>query len=264
MIVAAVLVLLVIIIYVAAMILQSTKERTLILSKPIKLDGSQYTIPGNNIVSTTNGQEFTYSFWLYLADEYAATGSHKRLLMRGNRDNLSGANPIVYMHKSANKMVIAMTTNFSLASNPPLADLNALHNSIELPNYNTPLHMVINYIPLQRWVHIAIAFQEGILTVYMDGAIYQVKNMYDISNPEGIHPIGRGTTGDIIVGDSNNRTKGFMTRIEFFNYFLPQKDVMDVYQRGPTGGSFLNSLFGINDYGFRTPVYRKTVEDTVN
>lgn len=266
-IVLVVIVLLVIILYIVRLVLKSSKERTILVKKPFKLDGSPVTISGSKIVATLNGQEFTYSFWIYLSDEYTTTQNSKRIMMRGGVDgDLTSANPIVFLEPASNKMFLVLQTNKSIRSEGGRManSLNAIKDLIDTNASNQPLHIAIDYIPMQRWVHIALSFQDGILTVYMDGTIYAVKSVEQVKDDSEKLPIVRATTGDVVLGSETDRTAGFLTQLEFYNYFMSQQNIMDLYQRGPSGGGVLRNLFGMDEYGVRNPFYRKTVDSTMN
>jgi len=64
----------------------------------------------------------------------------------------------------------------------------------------------------------------------------------------------RGNAGDLIIGSPNFSVNGFMSKLEFYNFALSHKQVIDIYQSGPVNKTLL-SKFGIGNYGIRAPIY---------
>jgi len=126
---------------------------------------------------------------------------------------------------------------------------------------------IIDYVPLQRRVHVAFSVQDAIVTIFMDGEIYSVKSITDIPNVDPVNTnsgsilstSARGfysnTIGDMYVGDSKYMTRGFVSRMQYFNYACTQKQMEQVYKAGPVKQSIL-SMIGLGTYGVRAPVYK--------
>jgi hypothetical protein len=295
------LVLLAILLYILSLVRATTKQRSLVTKNVIRLEGTPVTASGASLATTHNGHEFTYAFWIYVSDQYAATSHPKRVLARGSgmsdtgaSADVSGANPVVYLGANSNRLTVALQTNqagtvtlesapSALAAGAAGAAAAAAAPSTSIEVHPRVLRISIDYLPLQRWVHVAFGVQDSLVTVYMDGDIYAIKNVRELSQSTAARPPGagpspvpvpaaqqaeqlmilKGTTGDIVLGDPRHKTPGYVSYIEFFNYFLPQNDVQKLYARGPSGGGFLASLMAM-DYGFRSPVYKRTATLTAN
>lgn len=244
---------LVVVVYIIMQIRKSSFEKTIIVPDALMLSDPKrvpFVKPSAEIPATKNGQEFTYSFWLYLSEHYEATSDHKLVFQRGLLDSFGASNPLVFMDSSTNKMYIAIRTNNS-------QPINTLAEVLP-PSNKHYLVGTIDYVPLQRWVHVAFTIQDGNFTIYMDGDIYAVKNIADMTDTMDAslaRPILRGTAGDIEVGRASNMVDGYLSKLEFFNYTVSQSDIAALYKYGPIKGSFLKWL-GINQYGIRNPVYK--------
>jgi hypothetical protein len=136
---------------------------------------------------------------------------------------------------------------------------------------------VVDYVPLQRWVNIAFSIQDAILTVFLDGDIYSVRSITDVQNMDPVNTtVSANTTtgsasavngrsfysssvGDMYIGDTKALVKGFISRVQYFNYALTQKDIQNVYASGPVKKSLL-SFIGLTEYGVRSPVYKVSDE----
>jgi len=261
-IVLAMFAIILIVVYIVNMIRKSSMKKIQILDKVIALDNRQivpYTVPSGAMDVTLRGQEFSYSFWMYLSPHYDATANHKLLFTRGNPENeyttfSSTANPIIFMHKSTNVLYFAMSTTEVKENTNTLESIISRNANGQFTSKYLVSH--IDYLPLQRWVHVAMAVRDASMTIYMDGDIYSVVNVADIPWSNGqVRPIIRGTQGVGAIGSPNNPTKGFMSHMEFFNYGLTQDQVKALYKNGPIRQTFLGRL-GLGNYAWRTPIYK--------
>lgn len=256
--VLAFIAIIVIILYIVYKIRNRNLQSVILVDKPLKLFDMQeapVTFSSDKIVPTSNGQEYTYSFWVYIVDYDSVSSQHRRLFLRNSGSEVDQANPVVFMDGRTNRMYIATKTNMASSVNS-LDDLLPENN-----NATKYMTAVVEYVPLQRWVHISVVLQDNLLTVFKDGDMYTVKNVHDLWNSGAgeERPIFMGTRGNVYVGhaqDNNTPTHGFISRLQFFNYALMEKDVQDVYAQGPTSGGVLSTV-GLNQYGVRTPIYRK-------
>ena len=81
---------------------------------PVKLDKDQIAeLPNTDKLPTLdNGREYAYSFWLYL-DSIDSDNKYNLVFLRSpntNSNYLQNANPIVYLDKNSNKLVIKVRT----------------------------------------------------------------------------------------------------------------------------------------------------------
>lgn len=259
-IIIALILIVIIIVWIVSMVRRSSYKVVNISDKIIRLDKAEnmpVTFAGSKF-PPSNGQEFTYSFWIYLTD-YDVLYMHRTLFRRGGSvDSLNMSNPVVGLDAKTNKMYIAIKTNMSL-------DVRNMDDVMSKSRKYQ--HAIIDYVPLQRWVHIAFSVQDSVLTIFMDGDIYSVRSITDISNVDPVRKDGSSmdssgtralfsnTLGDMYVGDSKSLIKGFLSRLQFFNYALTQKEIQKLYSSGPVQQTIL-SMLGLSTYGVRTPIYK--------
>jgi len=255
-IIVALILIVIIIIWIISIVRKSNFKVVNISDRIIRLDRSE-NMPmtfASSKFPPSNGHEFTFSFWIYLTD-YDVLYNHRSLFRRGGSvDGINFGNPIVALDAKTNKMYIAIKTNQSLEV-----------QSIEDVLTSTKKYAVsmIDYVPLQRWVNVAFSVQDALATIFMDGDIYSVKSITDILDVDAISNTGvsgsRGfysnTTGDMYVGDSKYITKGFISRLQYFNYACTQKQMQQIYKAGPVKQTIM-SMIGLSTYGMRTPVYK--------
>ena len=239
---------------------KSTKFNKVILhDSMLALDNRNvmpYVIPAERMNSLVAlGQEFGYSFWIFLSGAYSITGGHKIIFQRGNTDAPGyvspSTSPLVVMDPSTNRMYVAVsTTAVTTGMSIPqvFAKTNGKFDSGFLVSY-------IDYVPLQRWVNVLVVVKDKNMYTYMDGDIYSVVSTGDI--PVTDRPMVRGTSDDLVIGDNKNNTPGFISMTQFFNYALTQRDAKSIYKAGPSKSTWL-TLFGFGNYGVRNPIYQIT------
>jgi hypothetical protein len=167
------------------------------------------------------------------------------------------ANPVVFMDGKSNSMYFALSTTATPSGG--LYNLNCIARSpgttCALTTPTNHLVTKLEYTPLQRWVLTTFVVRDNTATLFVDGDIYSIVSTNDVKVAMNqARPLIRGTAGDIVIGDPNLTLNGFLSKFEFFNYALSQKQVQDIYKSGPVNSGLLGK-FGIGNYGFRSPVY---------
>lgn len=133
--------------------------------------------------------------------------------------------------------------------------------------------VIIDYVPLQRWVHVAVVYNEtvntGLITVYLDAEVVKTVNSdtyYTLStsadskmirvnltdidpDPAGLIYIGGDDATGNILGFS-----GLFSKLRVTNYDLNAREIKDIYIKGPVNN--LAGRFGLPPYGIRSPIYR--------
>ena len=245
-------------------IIQKNKLKNVVLHKnTITLNNRDivpYKVESKDLTGITiNGQEFSYSFWLFLSNTYDITSGPKMILTRGNdatTPNIvtAATSPIIAMDAVTNKMQIALSTTAVTTDTMLSGDSNTVfQRDANTGKYTSGfLCTYIDYIPLQRWVNIIVVAKDTSMYVYFDGDIYTVSSVNDISSV--IRPTIRGTNGTVYIGDKKNTTPGYISQTQFYNYALTQKEVRYIYRSGPIKSSWLSAL-GMGNYGVRSPIY---------
>lgn len=298
----------------------SVKINTYILPESkVPLNGTQYTrLKGTDIPRAYNGRRATISFWIYIHDINKYMGTYRHVLHRGD-DSVLGASPLVFLDKASNKLHIRFddiktpTTELSIqkpfdanfkdlpsSSNDSGTNVTGtftgkINDMKEALNYDLATHgITIDYIPLQRWVHVAVSVNEdvngGLISAYIDGELVnhvQSNTLYkittEVTGKLTTTTAGEATTGgevtksipisitrkydalnldksgDIYVGGdgSSNVGPGFsglVAGVVFANYDLNSEDIYKIYLDGPVDN--LAAKLGLPAYGVRAPVYR--------
>jgi hypothetical protein len=249
-----VILILVAITYIVYRIRRSDLQSVTIVKNPYRLfeQARVREFDSNKLPITLNGQEFTFSFWVYIASLTPASGP-RLIFMRSTDDqSLGTASPLVFLDSTSNRMHFAVRTNIAAR----LPNLSAAINGSEYGYANA----VVDYVPLQRWVNYVMTVRDNLLSVYQDGDIYTVENVRELRRTGSTaRPVFSGLNGSVFIGKipGTYEIRGFIARLQFFNYALMQRDVKSLYREGPSPYNIM-SRFGIDEYGIRSPVYKVT------
>ena len=220
--------------------------------KSIIIEKTKFPIKGNvestilieNFPSAGNGNRRTYTFWVYVNDVNNASGKPKHIFSIGDDgiDKISNS-PIVILKDS--KLLIHFPSTDT--SNDDSID------KITQDKNNT---VAFDYLPMQRWVHIAVVisddYQGATISLYMDAQL--VSSTTNGKDSKELKNLNLDKTGKLIVGGDNASTYGFnglLSKVGIHNYDLNSRDIYNIYSEGPIDG-LLASL----GYGVRSPLYK--------
>ena len=184
-------------------------------------------------------------------------GSYKHVFHIGDEGDMKSASPLVFLDETENKLYV----RFGAVENDTFTgDLKTVQNLSEVNKTNLMKQgIVLDYIPIQRWVHIGIVVNEnsnrGTITAYVDGDLTKIVSTdedYNIKNLN-LDKMGDLHTGGSFESTSGPGFSGLISKITMFNYDINTKDMYDDYNRGPLDG--LLAALGLSNYGLRTPIY---------
>lgn len=228
--------------------------------------GSKFLIETFN--KTGNGKRRSYTFWIYINDLTKYSGSYKHVWHIGSQGDIRDANPYIFLDKEENKLYVRFASiDKTTDSFTKVVNSVQSFNQTDLNDFMQQ-GIVIPYIPLQRWVHIAIVVNEnsngGTIVAYVDGDISKIVTTGEIRENNKsliLRNLDLDKMGDLYVGgnmDSNYGVgfSGLIAKVALYNYDLNDKDIYKDYNEGPLSG-FLASL-GLSNYGLRSPIYKIT------
>jgi len=214
---------------------------------------------------TGNGERRTFSFWIYLHDMNKYKGMYKNVFNVNETEdivNINKPSPFIFLDKSNNRLYIRFSKKGSTA------EFKYSYLDQSLSEFMRQ-GIVIPYVPLQRWVHIAVVCNansyKNYIYAYVDGDLVNststnekdsvlegsIKDLRDLNlNVQGFLNIG-GSPNDFAEGPGFS---GLISKVTTYNYELNQKDIYDDYSSGPIGG--ILSRLGLSNYGVRSPIYK--------
>lgn len=227
--------------------------------KSIIIEKTKFPIKGNvestilieNFPSAGNGNRRTYTFWVYVNDVNNASGKPKHIFSIGDDSTKMSNSPIVIL-KDSKLLIHFPSTDTSKIKNVDSIDsiIDSKHNTV-----------AFDYLPMQRWVHIAVVisddYQGATISLYMDAQLVSsTTNEKDGTdgNKKKLNYLNLDKTGKLIVGSDNTDTYGFnglLSKVGIHNYDLNSRDIYNIYSEGPIDG-LLASL----GYGVRSPLYK--------
>lgn len=226
-----------------------------------------------DISNTGNGDRRSFTFWIYLHDLNRYKNQYKNVWNIKSTEagtDIKTASPFIFLDKTQNRMYVRFAK---------VNDTNTVSSFSSLTEATLRTFMeqgiVIPYIPMQRWVHIAIVCNansyKSSISAYVDADLVNVvghndldkyimsaagsttgitKSINDISiNLSGYVHIGGDETGLSGVGFS-----GLVSKITSFNHDINPKDIYYEYYKGPVNSFF--AALGIGNYGIRNPIYK--------
>jgi hypothetical protein len=265
-------------------------------------------IDGSGLPSESNGSRMTFMFWIYINDLNMYAGDLRHVMHIGDKSTV-GASPEVYLDGIKNRLYVRFSKDTDIIgpdfdtktgptdlveqvergmkylTNPaskdkeynaifartkvtarnPVSQLDAI--KIDLAKHG----VVIDYVPLQRWVHVAIVVNEtvnrGYIKTYLDGEIVASVTSDDnilLSGGESVSVDFTGLNltkkGDLYIGgdvydsDISRGFGGLVSRVTVSNYDMNGAQIKSVYVRGPLDN--ITSKLGMGAYGLRNPVYK--------
>jgi hypothetical protein len=179
-------------------------------------DGAGHVVKTSDLPALLNGMEYGYSLWLYI-EKFEERTAPRQVLAQ---DNVR-----VTLGRSANTLQYEFLRNGKWVG------------------------AEIEYVPMNRWVHVTMVYREGAITFFMDGEVHSVHRIDGVvSTPAGNLTIGGG-------GGDTSSWKGDIGTVTVLNYYPSVSDVKRFYWAGPVGSGALKWI-GMNNYGIRTPMYR--------
>ena len=158
----------------------------------------------------SNGVEFTYSVWMFIDDLVYQSGQYKHVFHKGNDDINLSTNPIGMNHPNNGPgLYIAPNTNALVVV------MNTFNNIQE--------KVVIDDIPINKWVCVQIRVENHQLDVYINGKL--AKRLI-------LKGVPKQNYGDVYVA-MNGGFSGYMSELRYFNYGLGTAQIQRIVNNGP-------------------------------
>ena len=158
-------------------------------------------------VNQRDGIEFTWSVWVYLSGLEYKAGQRRHIFSKGNDyvDKSTGMMspnnaPGLYIHPTKNAFIVVMNTYKQINE-----------------------EVVINDIPLNKWLNVMIRVEGNIMDVYVNGII-AVRHK--------LSGVPKQNYGDVWV-TANGGYDGRMSELQYFDYALNTTEIMKIVNDGP-------------------------------
>jgi hypothetical protein len=166
------------------------------------------------------GIEFTYSVWLFIDDLVYQQGQYKHIFHKGN-DNINYNDKPIGMNQPNNAPGLYIAPN----TNALVVVMNTFNNIEE--------KMVVDNIPLNKWVCVQIRVENHQLDTYINGKLAKRLIMSGVP---------KQNYGDVHVA-MNGGFSGYMSDLRYFDSGLGSTQIQRIVDAGPnlemTGGNNL-------------------------
>ena len=168
-------------------------------------------------INENGGIEFTWSVWIYINDLDTSSNKYRHIFSKGNYGpNTDGINypnnaPGLYINPDSNSISVFMNT------------FNSIENKI-----------VIDDIPLNKWVNVIILCRNKEVDVYINGIITKSANL---------HGVPKQNYGDVYVA-MNGGFNGYISNLWYYNNALGVLSIQELVKKGPNTSMVDNS--GLN------------------
>lgn len=213
-----------------------------------------------SIPPQSNGKRASFTFWIYVHDIDKYSGSRRHVLHVGE-DSIDAASPVVYFSNTSNTLNVYFN---------PISDTSIPTNISKMEYLTSKYGITIDYIPIQRWVHVAVVVNEtlngGTISAYLDSDLVKVvttggdnKVPGYSNNTASIQNLMLDKSGNLVIGGSTSDSigpgfSGLVSRFTVYNYDLNVSDIYNDYRIGPIDNLF--AKLGLGAYGIQSPIYR--------
>jgi hypothetical protein len=238
------------------------QARVLIKGTEVPILGNELsTFSFTNTLEGGNGNRRSYCFWIYIFDMDVGSGEYRHIAHisseKTNSINIKNASPYIILDSKSNKIHVRFAHEADTFNTYDTAfnhtNFDKFHNS-----GGNVCGFTINYIPIQRWVHVAFVLNDvgnGSVAVYLDG--HYTDNPVEKGSAFNIHKLQLNHSGKLYVGGDSKVLNGFsglLSKFTMFNHDLNSNDIFKEYNAGPLNG--LMATMGMDAYGLRNPVYK--------
>jgi hypothetical protein len=240
-----IIVLFLIVTWIKQLVKNSNTKSPIIIEDPVDMhtysSNEDNEIDDSKIKKATNGLQFTYSMWIYVANWEWKFNEWKSILQKGKITQDSPEIAAI----GTTELVPAVAASTKVA--PGLwfyKRTNSLHARITTnKDPNKTEGCDIPDFPLQKWVHVVYVLDNKNVKIYIDGALKRSCNLQGI-------PI---LNNDKLQIGEDGGYFGKMSRLQYFDKSIRLEDVLQLYKRGPH-----------EKYKFDASYYKPNVDISIN
>ena len=166
-----------------------------------------HSVPILRSVNQEDGIEFTWSIWTYIKN-LKPDNLYKHVFHKGN-DNINPENGINFPNNAPGLYITPDTNNFVIIMNT----FKEIQEEI-----------IVEDIPLNKWINIIIRVENHNLDVYINGTI--VKRHI-------LNSVPKQNYGDVFV-NMNGGFSGYLSKLRYYNYGVNVRDIIKIVKDGPS------------------------------
>ena len=177
---------------------------------------------------SSQGNEFSYNFWIYVNDYTYKYNEDKCILYKGMETDQMSANPGIWLLKKTNTLRVNIGTQTEPTDT--VSDINDVldEGSTNLGCANDSditkkSSCDIKNFPLQRWVNVNVSLHNQTLDIYLDGKLEKSCILTGAPN------LNKGN----LHLSANGGYNGYISNLQVSNRALNSEHVYDIYTKGP-------------------------------
>jgi hypothetical protein len=156
-------------------------------------------IPIARSMNKQNGIEFTYMLWMFIDDWNYKAGAWKHVMHKGNSLAWPTRCPGIWIAENTNDLYIYINTFAKIDE-----------------------HVVVQGIPINKWMHIALVASANNFDVYINGSL---KNRIVLKSPI------KQNYGDIFF-NQNGGFSGYLSNVNYYAYATPYLSIQQHIKNG--------------------------------
>lgn len=189
-------------------------DRVVVYQDP-KKSGAVTVLKSNDRLK---GAEFTWSVWLFL--NTSTDNKVKNIFVKGDANYASDG---INLTNGPGMYVQSQDISGSTTNEYSMTVVMDHIDSDEQTKSNSRNKVVINNIPIQRWVHVAVRLQNTLLDVYVNGIISKRENM-EFAPKQNFNDI-------TVCG--NGGFQGKLSNLRYYSYALNVFEINNIVMFGP-------------------------------
>lgn len=179
----------------------------------------------NRSVNQTDGIEFTWSVWIYVNGDDVAQPRYRCVFYKGNNYMTQPSSKVSNINETTeSENLDYLGMNFpnnapGLYITPNTNNLVVVMNTFNVINEE----IIVNDIPLNKWVNVIIRCKNTDLDVYINGTV---------AKSHKLHGVPKQNYGDVYVAP-NGGFSGYISDLWYYNYALGTTAITSLVGSGP-------------------------------
>lgn len=188
----------------------------LLIDQPVDATIARMILSEN--IPTSDSNEFTINFWMFVRDWNHNYNKPKCVLYYGD-PNCKQASPLIFLYPNTNNLMIRMAQN-KKCEGKSMNPFSCNYEGI----FDNKKPCDVSNIPLQRWVQISVVLWNTTTDVYVNGKLARSCTYPDVP---------KMMTGQNIYIGQGGGFNGYISRLRYFNYAIDPRQAYVLYKDGP-------------------------------
>ena len=173
------------------------------------------SVPILRSTDARTGMEFTWSTWIFIDDFTYKQNQFKHIFHKGN-DNINVDTPPVGLNSPNNAPGLYIT--------PGKNALMVIVSTFDNPSNK----IIVEDIPINKWLNIMLRLENNVFDVYINGAIVR-RHLFDNTKSGDVFFQNYGDVYALMNGGFS----GYLSSLRYFDYAIPINKIQSIVNKGP-------------------------------